>query len=137
VASGGRPTVEIVVLIFATTLSLVILGSVVAVLAVEVVRPEVETRRVVEAIANTLQVLLGAVLGYIVRGTREAYPATRGDTGPVHPARREDTAMSTDTPDRQPDATEPPTTPQPDPGVVPDQPGAPDEDTQPDPSRRR
>jgi hypothetical protein len=39
--------------------------------------------------------------------------------------------MSTDTPDRQPDATEPQPTPQPDPGVVPGQPGTPDEDTQP------
>lgn len=66
---SGRPTTEIVVLIFATTVCFILVATGAAVALLEIRDSSVDTDNIVEAMDGIVQVLIGAVLGYLARGT--------------------------------------------------------------------
>ena len=62
---GRRSTPDLVILVFALTIGIVVVGASTAVVIGEIINPEVDTSRAVARIAAIVASLVTAVVGYI------------------------------------------------------------------------
>jgi len=62
---GGRSTIEIMALLLTGTVCFLVLTSGVAIMVVEIFHPESDTDTAVNALSDTLSLILGALLGLL------------------------------------------------------------------------
>lgn len=70
--TGGRSTSDLVILWFAIVVGVVIMLGGLAVVALQITRPDVDTSTMLEAITENLTLILGAVIGYLAGRTHSA-----------------------------------------------------------------
>lgn len=85
----NRSTAEVLVILFASTVCFVIIATGATVAILEIRDSSVNTDSIVSSIDEVVQVLVGAVLGYLARGLPRATGSSPADPPAVPPERTE------------------------------------------------